>query len=173
MAVTPHTKARFLTLTLFIFGIVGWLLTVHDWLTSLPLAIFYVTLVSNTYFSVCLFAAIIPKDHRINNEVDALLVFSFFLMAFNMHRPLYFLFFDLLLFILATIKYTLQMGVISHPRLLKKKVLIDLTGCLMCLFTLGGALLGYVTLASWAITIVFLIANFFLLFHRPMYRIID
>ncbi len=170
MEIKSSTKALFLSIALFAFGIVGGSLTVRDLAASLPLIIFYIILVLNTHFSVRLFAAIIHKDDKLNNQVDALLVLMFFLMAFNLHKPIYFIFFCLLLFILATIKYTLQIGVINHPRLLKRKVLIDLLGCTMCTLTLGGALLGYVSLSSWLFTIIFAIANLLLFFVWPMYR---
>jgi predicted branched-subunit amino acid permease len=50
---------------------------------------------------------------------------------------------------------------------------IDSLGGLLCLVALTGALLGNEIESTWALALVFLAANVFLLLVQPMYRVFD
>jgi fatty acid desaturase len=59
------------------------------------------------------------------------------------------------------------------PRTLWRKMAIDSLGGLLCLVALIGALSGYEIESTWALALVFLVANVFLLLVQPMYRVFD
>jgi hypothetical protein len=75
------------------------------------------------------------------------------------------------MFIVATIKYACLLNKIPQPKLLKRKIIIDLVGVSGCALILGGILAGYTELSLWTLAVSFLIANFFLLIVWPMYRL--
>jgi hypothetical protein len=136
----------------------------------IPHIFFYVVLIINTFFSVRLFAAIQP-DNFSQRAADLILAFIYAALALSIGDPVGFAFFALCLFVAATPKYAMMLGVVSHDTLLKKKVLIDLCGTVMCTVVLGGTLFGYPLASAWALGGVFAAANVLLLYVRPMYRI--
>lgn len=152
-------------------GIAGWLLAVPDWRMSLPLGIFYAILVVNTYFSVRLFARITPRDNKTQILFDTVLTILFIGVAASMGDVILFTFINLLLFIAAVAKYAFLLGMIPHPRLLRRKILVELSGVAACTLAFGGAVLGYPLISAWTLTIAFLAANIFLFFVKPLYRL--
>lgn len=152
-------------------GIAGWLLAVSDWRASLPLGVFYAVLVVNTYFSVRLFSRITPQGDRTQILFDTMLAFLFMGGAASMGNTLSFMFINLLLFIAAVAKYAFLLGIVPQPGLLRRKILVDLSGVAACAFAFGGALSGYPFASAWALAVAFAIANVFLFFVRPLYRL--
>jgi len=136
----------------------------------LPHLVFYIVLVLNTFFSVRFFSRIAPEN-RSQLEIDAVLVILYFALALSMGRPVAFAFFALCLFIAASSKYPLLLLVIPQTNVLKRKILIDLLGTAVCAAILGATLLGYAFAAAWVLAILFMFANVYLLFIRPMYRL--
>ncbi len=166
----PKNKTMAVTAFLALVGIVSVAVTNINWYISLPLVLFYGMIVLNTYFSMRLFTHIAPSQKALHHIVDGLLVALFVLLALTFARPILFAFVVTVLFALAAIKYTLMLNDIPHPRLLKRKIVIDLLGKLMGLITLGGMLAGYTLISSWFLAITFTVANISLLFVWPMYR---
>jgi hypothetical protein len=100
------------------------------------------------------------------------LVVVYFALGLSIGREWAFPFFALCVFVAAPIKYTLMLGHVPHPEFLKKKLLIDLSGTALCaLALLGAVLLDYPLTSAWALAIIYSLANVYLLFIRPMYRL--
>ena len=172
----PQIKALIVTSVFAFAGILGWYFaesTSPDPLLLLPLAIFYATLTVNTYFSVKLFASITPLHDYIHQLFDLLMVAAYFVLAYTFFSPQAFFLAALFLFIFALLKYILLLGVIPHLQLLKRKIIIDLFGTLLCASVVAGAYLGYVTESAWVLATLFLLANIYLLLINHMYRLID
>ena len=170
MSISPERKALIVSVCFTVIGVVAWHYQVTDWQAALPLAIFYVTLLCNTFFSVKLFSSITPSSH-LQNTMDALLVFTYLGVAWNLGNPLLFVFFALLLFIVAPAKYAFLLNITEHPHLMKRKIIVDLSGTLACALTLGALVLGYSEVSAWGLAIIFVIANIYLFFVRPLYRL--
>jgi len=167
----PDLKA-FLTCAAFtVFFIVGLMISKQTSDILTPLSIFFLILIVNTYFSIKLFAQLTPMSDHVQNLMDALLVVLYALLAYGLRNALLFTSILTIVFVVATFKYVLLKRVIDHPRLLKNKTWIDATGVLMCLIAVCGTFFGYEVLTSWFLAIVFGVANIFLLFVKPMYRI--
>ncbi len=163
-------KAFFTKLLFLFFGIFGWVTTVTDPSYSAPLAIFYFTLVVNTFFSIILFARITPPSDVVQHLIDILLVCLYAILAFLFNSVTFFALASVFLFITASAKYAFLLNKIGHPKLFKRKILIDILGTFTCTVILTTSLLGHETIASWALAIGFLIANFLVFFVWPLYR---
>ncbi len=170
MNLTSTQKATVLFVLFLLASAWSWMFKVTDTANALPLTLFYLTITINTFFSVKLFSSIIPPGDPIQIIIDTILILLYFVMAFFLGNPITFVFFTLLLFITASTKYSFLLNQLPHPRLLKKKILIDLSGVLMSTLTLGGIILGYSWISTWAFSIVFIIANILLFFVWPLYR---
>ena len=174
--IEPRAKALVVTCVFAFAGILGWYFAETDspdGLLLLPLVIFYATLTVNTYFSIKLFSSITPLHDQIHQLFDLLMVAAYFVLAYTFFSPQAFFLAALFLFIFALLKYILLLGVIPHLQLLKRKITIDLFGTLLCASVVAGAYMGFVTESAWALAILFLIANIYLLFINPMYRLSD
>lgn len=164
-----------------VFGAIGLYALIRDILmrTSMsppppaivPLSIFYAILVINTYFSIWLFAHIASRKDTRNNLLDIVLGLFYVAMAFSLKVPVRFVFFDLLLFIIATMKYSFLLGIVEHSAVVRKKILADILGILLCTLVLGGSIVGYPLYSSWALCAVFAVANIFIFFVRPLYKL--
>ncbi len=172
-----NIKAGFVSAFFLIAGCVAWRFFVPDTATgaipatALPLFIFYITIVINTFFSVQLFTQIIPKEDLTQKCFDVALVLVYLWMAYAMKNVLLFAFVDTLLFIIAAGKYTGLLRVVNHPILLKRKIIIDLIGALAGLLAIGGIVLGYPLETAWALAASKVVANIALLYFWPMYRL--
>ncbi len=170
---TPKIKTIGTTIIFLLAGISSLLFFTKNIYTALPLFIFYITITINTYFSIRLFSSIVPHDNTKQNIIDALLFCLYIALAFDFNNPNIFVFLLCILFAIAIIKYTHLLGVITHIKLLKKKIIIDTLGALMALLSFFGIMYGSQTLSVWLLAIVFLLANIILLVVKPMYKIID
>lgn len=168
---SPKNKTIITTCLLSAAGIFGLVYSGIDIYTSLPLIIFYFIITLNTYFSLKLFTSLVLQQTFIQHLVDAALIAFYLMLAFSFNFPVRFIFAVTILFVCATLKYALLLGVIDYPVLLKKKIIIDIMGILLGLTSLGGILMGYPILSSWYIAIVFALGNIFFLIIRPMYRL--
>ena len=169
----PDKKAFFVALAFGAFGLFGWFFIVSDTLTSAPLAFYYLLLIINTYYSVRLFASITPVEKMSQHAADVTLTVCMFFMAFNLDSVLWFFFWTTLLFLLASVKYALLLGTIPHPRLLRRKILVDLSGATASAIALLVALLGYPAESAWIYTCLYLLANVYLMIVNPLYNLID
>lgn len=103
--------------------------------------------------------------------LDSIIFIFYIILAFTITDALLFTGAVILLFSLATLKYPPLLSLLPYPQLLKRKIIIDISGIALGLVTLGGILMGYSYYASWSLAIVFSIASICLLFIWPMYRI--
>ncbi len=163
-------KALFVSLLFLIVGIVG-TITIDNFSISLPLIIFYFTITINTYFSIKLYAGIVPKENVQQKNVDALLFLLYLALAFTFNHAQLFIFLTGLLFSIAVIKYALLLGRIDYQDLLRKKICIDILGVMMALVAYGIFSFGYTEIAVWFMAGIFCIANIYLLLVKPMYTI--
>ena len=166
----PGTRAWMAVSFFALVGLFSWLYIAPDSRFLLPDTIFFIVLVTNTFFSVRFFARIQPSGY-VQLAIDGLLIVSYIALALSMGRPLAFVFAGLCLFILATAKYALMVGYIPHEHVLHRKILIDLAGVAMCVAVLGGVLADWPLTSAWALAILFALANVYLLLIRPMYRL--
>lgn len=165
----PEQKARFVAVLFAIIGIAAWLALERN-VFSFPLALFYAVITINTYFSVRFFSGLMPSEDALQHVLDVVLAIFFLLLALHFAHPIIFVFFALCLFIAATLKYALLIHTFAHPIVLRRKILIDLLGIILCAVILGLMLAGAVFYATWAFALIFLAANAHLLILRPMYR---
>jgi hypothetical protein len=142
----------------------------EDWTASLPLLLFYFTLLINTYHSVRFFLPM-PAQNASNYIVDTCLIVIYVLMALSIGRPVLFCFLSVWLFLLGTIRYSLLIGSFDNIKVLRRKIIIDLLGAVLCFSAIGGILIGYVFAATWMLTMIFCCANIYLLQFKPMYRL--
>ena len=136
----------------------------------LPHFIIYAVLVVNTYFSIRFWSALQPQDSR-QLLIDAVLVAAYLTLAFSMGEPTHFPLALAALFVLATFKYVLMRGRILYEAVVERKIRIDALGALACAVLIVGAFLGYAFEAAWLFALGFALANVYLLFIRPMYRL--
>ncbi|MDO8664775.1 MAG: hypothetical protein Q7K44_04510 [Candidatus Liptonbacteria bacterium] len=164
-------RAAATTMAFGILGIVTLNSTVLDWAESWPLVVFYAALLTNTYFSVCSFASITPKRHMGQHLIDAILAACMALLAFNFNSILNFTIISTLLFIIATLKYIFLVKIAGYSKLLYMKIRIDTLGILFCFLAVIGTLLGYGQQISVIWSIVFVLANIYVLWWEPHYRL--
>ena len=136
----------------------------------LPELLFYILLLAHTFLSISLFARIETRSPD-QYLIDALLVVSYLGLALSLGSPLAFFYCTLALFIFAPIKYAVLLGKNSHSRLLRRKILVDLSGTVLAAATLGIALLGGPMIAAWTLLIFFALASVRYLYTHPLYRL--
>lgn len=163
-------KTNLVMLILIIFTIHS-LFNIYSIKTSLPIIIFYIILLVNTYFSINFFSKIIPKNILSQNVVDIILFTLYILLASSLNVPIMFVFMACIFFTIATIKYVLLLGKIGYEKVLKRKIMIDSLGIILMQIVLGLIITNYQTFGLWFLVIVFAISNFYLLVLRPMYSI--
>jgi hypothetical protein len=162
------TKASFVSLLFFFWAlIVVYKFKIYP--QSPAISIFYALMLINTYFSVRAFATITPKGNPIQGLCDFLLGICLAGMPLVFNSPINFVLINLFLFIIATLKYIFLIQLSSFSKLLFRKIRIDVLGILLCALCLAGILFGlsYWSLKLFAFT--FLLANIYVLFHRPLY----
>jgi hypothetical protein len=152
-------------------GIVGLILSPADWPTTLPGAIFYAVLVVNTWFSIRFFSNLPPVE-RDESIIDGILAVLYVALAFALGQTVTFLAIATILFAFAIPKYALLLRLIDFPHTLKRKMVFDALGTLLCLAALIGALAGYPMESIWVLAVVFTLANLILLTVWPMYRVL-
>jgi hypothetical protein len=166
-----HTlKASIVTLFFLLAGILS-LSAKTNYAYIVPISLFYLMLTINTYFSIRLFVQITSKDDWVQNGIDLVLVALYILAALSMDNVLHFMFYILLLFIVATAKYTHLLNKTPHRMLLKNKILTDTSGILGCALTLGGIIFWHPGASIWIFSFAFIFANFALFFVWPLYRL--
>ncbi len=152
----------------FIFALV---FEQFDWHRVIPLIIFYAIFVFNTFFSIRSFSRLAPANNLMHNLFDLLLVFLFMMMAFSINNATYFIFFNLLIFAISSIKYTMLLGNLEYDVILKRKILIDILGVFSTGIVIGGILAGYVMWSIWSWVILFFVTNIVLFILWPFYRL--
>ncbi len=162
------TKAWFVSFLFFFWAlIVVYKFNIYP--QSPAISIFYLTLLINTYFSVRAFATITPRGNWIQGLCDFLLGLCLAIMPLVFNSPVNFVLINLFLFIIASLKYVFLVSLTGFSKLLYRKIRIDILGILLCALCLTGILFGF---AYWSLkffAFIFLLANVYVLFHRPLY----
>jgi hypothetical protein len=133
--------------------------------------IFYALLLLNTFFSVRIFATITPRGHAGQTFWDLLLGLCIAFLPLSFASPMHFVFLTLFLFVIATLKYIFLIPVVGFSKLLFEKIRIDTLGILLCALCLAGILFGF---AYWSLNLfafVFFLANVYVIWHKPLYRL--
>lgn len=166
----PTVKAWVVTVLFSFVGVVAFFYRAPFVPELVPELVFYAVLVLNTFFSVRFYSALQPKNSS-QVCIDAVLVVAYIALAFSLGRPISFAFAALCLFIIAPQKYALMLELVPHATLLRNKILIDLSGAMLSAAVLGATIAGYAYAGAWVLAVLFTLANIYLLFIRPMYRL--
>lgn len=135
------------------------------------LLLYYCLLLLNTFFSVRVFSSITPPN-ALQAVFDAILVLIYAGLAFSFASVVNFTAISAGLFLISALKYVhLKRIVSSYQTLLQRKIRINGLGVLLSLGALAFALTGYSDAAGWLLCGVFALANFYVLFLKPMYRL--
>lgn len=169
-----RAKVRALGVSILFTAVGVWAILFHSvpWEYVIPHTIFYATLTLNTFFSVRFFTPITPES-SFHTGIDLALAGAYIALALSIGIPMAFAFFALLVFVLAPAKYAQLLGRTPHDKTMRKKILIDLLGTLLCTAVLGLTIAGLEYKAAWILAAMFLAANVYLLAMRPMYRLAD
>jgi glycosyltransferase involved in cell wall biosynthesis len=149
----------------------AWISLSFNWHKAIPLLIFYLVLIFNTFFSIRAFSRIAPSTDSIQRIIDFILVTLYLAMSLNVDNAFYFFYFVMLIFIISSLKYIHQLKVSLYPEVFKKKLIIDLFGTLASALALGGIILGYDKSSIWTWVIIFVLANIILFTLWPYYRV--
>ncbi|OGF61135.1 hypothetical protein A2662_03205 [Candidatus Giovannonibacteria bacterium RIFCSPHIGHO2_01_FULL_45_33] len=169
----PKRKAAYATMLFVTFATIFYFFRLDSLTQSAPLFLFYFVLIINTYFSIRLFSSITPHVIMSQHAIDVFLVIIMSVLAYYLNNPTKFIVWVLFLFIFATIKYAILLGKIPHLLLLRKKILVDLSGAAASAITLYFTLTSNVMASVWIYTVCFIIANIYLTLVNPLYMIID
>jgi hypothetical protein len=152
-----------------LFSIIGVVMVYRNFnLAALPLVLFYVVLMVNTYFSIEFFSKIIPLKRPDQKIIDLLLVFSYLALILSMGNEIWYLLFAIMLFVVATLKYVCLLGVVDL-KILKKKLIVNIFAIVACILAFGGYLIDW-GMIIWIWGLMFLFANVYLLIIKPMYK---
>jgi hypothetical protein len=142
---------------------------VSDWAISGPLGLSYALLVTNTYFSVRGFGAIIPRELRDQRAIDWTIGAAYVALAASLANAVLFAAVGTLLFALATLKHALLLGRLDAADLLARKVRVDTLGTIASALAVVAATSGHEHAAVWALLSLNAIANLYLLWWNPLY----
>ena len=164
-------KAWIFTTVFGLAFLLTWIFDAFDWRKAVPLLIFYIVFLFNTFFTIRYFSNVIPPYNLLHGIIDFILASLYIAIALNIENPPYFIFFTLLVFAVTSVKYTLLLGNVDDFNLLKRKILINVSGVCGCALVIGGILAGYIRSSLWTWAIVFILANIILFVLWPFYRI--
>jgi|GEM_PF-470701 len=149
-----------------------WIFDSFDWHKAIPLLIFYIIFLFNTFFTIRFFSRITPPYNFLHSIIDLVLASLYIAIALHIENPPYFIFFTLLVFVVTSIKYTLLLGNNTEDySLLKRRLLINMSGVCGCALVIGGILTGYTRSSIWAWVIAFLLANVIIFALWPFYKL--
>lgn len=135
-----------------------------------PQLLFYAVLVVNTFLSVRFYSKIQPENIS-QAIVDFVLVVTYLALALSLGRPVEFALAAFVLFAVAPVKYLLMRGLIPYDALLRRKILIDISGTVFCAAVFAGTVAGYPLESAWVLGVGFALANVYHLIIHPMYRL--
>lgn len=155
----------------FIFFLVGMWTTRNSPVFSIQAVLFHANLLLNTYFSIKCFGRLTPVNAAWQKTVDIILVLIYSILPFCFGFASLYILLIMLLFAIATMKYALLIGAISDTKLVRRKIIIDVSGILwnFFVFLIGSLGLLPIDLLLWIWVLVFTGTNIFLLKVRPMY----
>ncbi|HVM90672.1 MAG TPA: hypothetical protein VMU11_02135 [Verrucomicrobiae bacterium] len=118
----------------------------------------YALLLVHTFLSIRCFSQIIDPHDRQQQAVDLLLVVSYFALA-QWQSGIPFLSAWVVLFAFATLKYALLVGRSSHTRLLRRKLVADIGGLGLGMFTMFSGSLPLMFAVFAAASVYYLVLN--------------
>lgn len=166
---SDHARALIATLAFGVFGAGVFWWSTSNWLLTAPLAVIYADILANTYFSVLTFAPI-AGDNKLQQFLDLLLGLLYVMLPVNANEPRQFVLLAALLFGVAVLKYALLMRAVGYSKLLERKIVVDAMGNMAALLALAAMLVGFSRLGLWSWAIVFSLANIWILWLKPLYR---
>jgi hypothetical protein len=166
--ISPKLKTYIFTIVFSIIGIFMILKNLN--FPALPLILFYVILLINTFFSIEFFSKISSSDKCEQKIVDFSMGAIYLGLILSLGNETMYLLFSAILFVVASMKYALLLKIVDI-NILRKKLIIDILGGIVCILALAGSLLGYGEITNWIWAILFLFANIYLLIIKPMYRL--
>jgi len=167
--ITAQERALVATALFIAFGVVGYVVAPPT--PFLPItAIFYVMMLWNTFYSVNHFSSIVPAGDLGQMVTDVALVLVYLLLALSLWSIFYFDIILVILFALATIKYTIALPKTEHPELLYRKLKMDGMGTIASGLALVGIVLGYPFSSILAWTILFAMMSVYVILVRPLYQ---
>jgi hypothetical protein len=170
LALSVKKRAVYATLIFALFGALGVFFSAHTLATAWPLILFYALLVWNDYYSVEHFSKIIPPNKTSQVIIDIALTFLHLVSALSFANPLRFAIAITILFILAVLKYSYDLGAARSAQALHRKIKIDCMGALMNALALTGIIMGFAwpTMIIWAS--IFVCASVYVIFINPLYK---
>jgi hypothetical protein len=169
MASLPEIRKEVQATMLFAAaGLAGLIIAPRDWPAVAATGLFYVALLINTYYSICFFGLLPPKD-RDERVIDGALVVTYLALGLSIGRIVLFTSATTALFVIAIAKYVLLVPIVARRDILRRKIAIDGLGLLLCGLSFAGALAGHPLESAWLQAILFGVANVYLLLVRPMY----
>lgn len=144
------------------FGVIGWLIGN----ASVFAIALYLLLLVHTYFSMdCFFRLIDPRDRK-QQAVDALLVLCYLALALSFFDIRQFLFAWAVLFCVSAMKYALLIGTLHQPRLLRRKIIANVSALLLAVVAaLGSVLINPLV----PMLVLFASASGYYFFVNPLY----
>ena len=165
---SPEIFAALISVGYLGCALVAWTLLAPDSATAFPQALFFLILILNTYFSIRFFRPIYASTPH-QRALDVVLGITYLFLAGSIGRSVTFELLAVILFALATTKYILLIRTVNS-QVVRRKIEIDILGCILCASALAASLSGYHSESAWTLTGVFAVANVYLLIVRPMYR---
>ena len=165
-------KAWIFTTIFALAFLITWIFDSFDWHKAIPLLIFYCIFLFNTFFTIRFFSRVTPPYNFVHGSIDIILASLYIAMAAHIENPPYFIFFTLLVFAVTSVKYTLLLGNNEEDySLLKRRLLINMSGVCGCALVIGGILTGYTRSSIWAWVIAFILANIIIFSLWPFYKL--
>ncbi len=134
-----------------------------------PCAVLYILILLNTFYSIRIFASVTPVSDRLQNAIDVILGLLYLWLAWSLGRPEMFAAACVVMFAVATLKYTLLLGHIPHRKLLRHKIQIDAIGTAAAAASLAGILLWDAQMMLWVWAIGFALVQTDIFLLRPLY----
>lgn len=133
------------------------------------LAAFFILLLLNTFFSVRCFRRIPESSGHLQNVVNGIILLLYIALATQLSSAGTFLELCILMFFVASLKYALMLPSREHQGFLRRKIIIDLLGGIVCTVTRIGVSAGLenISLTVWALC--FTLVNIDLLILHPFY----
>lgn len=168
---SPIHRASLAAVIFAIAGVANFI-SGHVWQEPVGIALFafYALLILNTFFSIRFFSSLVPSDDT-QKIVDSILFLVYIALAFSMDNEIVFLIIVTSLFLVASLKYVLLLKHTAYRKVLSRKIRLNLIGATACGAAIVGSLLGHTLESAWVLSVVFGLANVYLLFIRPMYRL--
>jgi hypothetical protein len=132
-----------------------------------PLLGLYVLVLVHTYFSVKIFSRLISPYTWRQHSVDFVLVLAYLGLALSLKQVQGFFIFWVALFLLASLKYSLEINHFIYPKLLKRKIIADLSGVGLGMVSL--VMTPWWSEAAWFAFVLMLLASVYTLILKPLY----